>query len=534
MRRALAIAVLLVRLGAAWSPAGQDTHGMKPGDVLLTIYSANSKVVEHLPFGWREDGPIQSHRLLETQARYAGLGVVKECRAITLPQGVSEYRFADVAAMLDPTTTRFVDQSDPQATRVLEQNFYHDLASERAVLKRFVGRPIEFLDSGNRRHQGVLLAQGPPLILRRHDGSIEMVNYVPTRFSQFGGLRLTTCTFRFAELPKDLVTRPTLAWRVDARRAGSHDVVLAYQTGGMAWRSDYSAVINAADSRIDLSGWVTIANVSGARYADARLKLFAGDVRRFIPRTLALASDMGEDFFGDDDGEEDKGFEEKAFFEYHLYTLRGRTTLENNQTKQIEFVNVPDVPVKKLYTYDGLKQRWLFGEFERDETYGVDCRKTVRVNLEFENEEAANLGIPLPKGIVRVHKRDEADGRREFVGEDEIQHTPRDETVRLYIGDAFDILGERVRKDYKEPKHGQVRETFEIELRNHKPQPITVLVLEHLYRGANWKIEESSQPFGKLDSQSIQFKVNVPANANAKTIYTVLYWWPDEDEDNAF
>jgi hypothetical protein len=383
---------------------------------------------------------------------------------------------------------------------------------------------------------------GPPLLLQLRDGSIEMVHYGDPVGRYFGTEVAGSRSFRFPELPKDLVTRPTLAWTVQAQRAGNHEVVVSYQTGGMTWRADYTALMSGDEGRLDLSGWVTIANVSGARFANARIKLFAGDVRRFLTllaRGQGYASGgMARDFFGT---EEEPAFKERQFFEYHLYTLRWRTTLENNQTKQIEFINVPGVPVKRVYTYDGAQvgeSDWFFawdGTDHRDETYGTKCRKTVRVNLEVENKEAAKLGIPLPGGIVRVYKLDEADGHREFVGEDKIKHTPRDETLHLYIGDAFDLVGERVRTDYKEPKEWQILESFEVELRNHKDKPVTIQVLEHLYRGVNWRIEKSSIPFEKLDAQSIQFKADVPANGKTKVSYTVLYWWPrahEEGEDD--
>ncbi|MFW6107540.1 MAG: DUF4139 domain-containing protein, partial [bacterium] len=509
---------------------------MKPGEVLLTIYAPSEESEEWAPDFFAFEGePGLYFQALEKQARDTGLGVVRECRTLALPQGRSEHRFADVAALIDPTTVHFVDQTDPDGTRVVEQNFFYDLATGQTLLQRFLGRPIEFIDPGGESHRGTLLAAGPPLVLRLPGGSIEMIAY-------YGGLGredffgepyeprwpMGTHAFRFPELPDDLVTRPTLGWTVHAAKAGEHDVVVSYQTGGMTWRSDYAALLSEDESRIDLSGWVTIANLCGTRFADARLKLFAGEVRRARRRQ---ADSLGEDFFGDDEGyDAEPPFEQKPFFEYHLYTLRGRTTLENKQTKQIEFVNVRGVPVKKVYTYDGLKDHWLFGDFQRDETYGTQCRKTVRVNLEVENREAAGLGIPLPAGVVRVFKTDEADGRREFVGEDRIGHTPRDETVRLYIGDAFDLVGERVRTDYRQPEFHQARESFAIELRNHKDAPVTIYVLEHLYRGINWKVEASSLPFEKLDAQSIQFQPTVPAHGRATVTYTVLYWWP-KDED---
>ena len=529
MGRATVRALLLACLAATPAPAGEKAEPMKPGDVLLTIYTPHKEEDDEDDW-WRR--PSYHELDLEAAARHHGLGVVKQCRALDLPKGVSDHQFTGVAALLEPTSTRFVCLTDPLGTRLLEQNFHFDLVSEGAMLKRFLDREIEFVDTEQHVHRGILLSQGPPLILRAKDGSIEMINYLPAKYYDYEEVQAKTRVFRFPSLPPDLVTRPTLSWSIKARAAGRQNCILAYQTGGMAWRSDYSALIDPDDAHLDLAGWVTIANVSGARYPNARLKLFAGNVRRLLPPRSALGTEggyfrgdsFGEDFFGDED--EDEGFEEKGFFEYHLYTLGRRTTVENNQTKQIQFIDIPKVPVKKVYTYSGLKSVWDRGDYDTDETYGADCRKTVRVNLEFTNDEDSKLGIPLPKGIVRVYKRDQGDGRSEFVGEDKIDHTPRDETIRLYVGDAFDIVGERIQTSYERPKDRELRESFAIEIRNHKDAAVTVRVVERLYRGPNWKIEKIDLPFEKLDSNTIQFRVSVPARKNAKVTYTAFYWYP--------
>ena len=523
MRRLLIVASMCLALAVASQVARAAAVAMKPGESQLTIYTplgqgGERDMAEEFFGGSGEESRDAS---LQALARGSGLAVVKECRTLPLPAGVSEYRYTDVSAMLDATTTRFEDQTDPQGTRVLEQNFLFDLVNAQAMLKRFVDKPVDFYDSEQRRHSGVLLSDGHPLILRTKGDAVEVVSYDAEKAH----------SFRFAELPKGFVTKPTLVWQVSAKQAGNHDVVVSYQTGGLAWRSDYTAVVNSDDTKLDLSGWVTLANVSGARYPNARLKLIAGDVRRVTPiarRRPALATDSG---YSSKEGEKKPQFEEKAFFEYHLYTLQRPTTVENNQTKQIEFITAQGAPVSKVYTYDGaLIQddwwRWWADTDRRDETYGVKCRKTVRVNLQFINSKDSNLGMALPAGIVRVFKRDEADDSLEFIGEDKIGHTPRDERVRLYIGDAFDIVGERVRKTYERPERNEIRESFEIELRNHKDVAITVSVLEHLYRWRNWKVEKSSTPHKQLDSQSIEFAVPIPARGSATVAYTVLYWWP--------
>ena len=522
---------------------------MQPGHVALTIYTPDSRLAEDSFWGERRLDRILSHRALEGDARIGGLAVVRTCRSLALPEGTSEHRITDVAALIIPETTRLEDLTDPDGTRVLEQNFLYDLASEDAVLKRFLGREIEYTDVRNARHRGILLAHSPQLVLRTPGGRIEAMEWARDCFPYRGSLgsgsffsdtfgdedeeTWGTRVFHFPELPEDLVTQPTLAWKLRTKQAGEHQVALAYQTRGLTWRADYAAVLHPDDARMDLSGWATIANVSGARYPHARIKLIAGDVRRVTPLStrrrewdLVLGSTAGS-------ASADEGFDEKPFFEHHLYTLRGRTTLENNQTKQIEFLSARGVPVTKIYTYDGSALRrsdGYFGPPAPDETYGAACRKTVRVNLEIENREKAGLGIPLPEGVVRVHKVDQADGRGEFIGEDRIKHTPRDETLRLYIGDAFDIVGKRVRTDFKRLEVRHILESFEIELRNHKDTRVTVHVLEHLDRWRNWKIERSSLPFEKLDAQSIQFQVAVPARGTATVTYTALYWWAREDE----
>ncbi|MBM4037625.1 MAG: hypothetical protein FJ290_03845 [Planctomycetes bacterium] len=537
-------ALLVAGALAAQAASPRPPSRLKPGQVCLTIYSPHSedrddfqddlaRVARHESPGGREPS---SGDLLATQARHLGLAVVRECRSVALPAGVGECRFSDVAAMLDATTTRLLDQTDPDGTTVLEQNFLYDLVDSEALLKRFIDRPVELTDAKGSRHRGTLLSADFPLIIRGRDGSARAIQpgerkyWDESEFFRPERPYFSIYKLRFPELPANFVTRPTLAWKLKARQAGDHDVVVSYQTGGLAWRCDYTATLNDDGTKLDLSGWVTLANVCGTRFPDARVKLVAGDVHRANPPRLPSRWEMAQEFFGGDEEDAEPQFTEKPLFEYHLYTLQRTTTVENNQTKQIELLRVPAVPVKRVYTYDGahLPDDWWDYGSHRDESYGAECRTSVRAHVEFENRREAGLGIPLPGGIVRLYQRDPADGSPEFVGGEAIRHTPRDERLRLYFGSAFDVVGHRVRKTYEEPKVDQVRESFEIELRNHKPTPITVYVLEHLYRATNWKVEKSSLPHKPLDDRSIEFALPVPANGRATVTYTVLYWWPPE------
>ena len=495
-------------LGAAEAPKPADP--IKPGDVLLTIYSGDiiADEVEEKEKKQEEE---------QTGRRERHLAVVRECRTIDLPEGVSVYQFANVAERIEATTLRFVDLTDPLGTRILEQNYHYDLFDADELLKRFLDRPVEFVAKSGRKHTGRLLSRTGPLILRSERGGIEIVGYK----------RDDAYAIHLPEVPKDLTTRPTLAWTVRARKGGKHNVLVSYQADGISWRSDYAVVLSPDDSRMDLNAWVTLSNNSGARFPNARVKLIAGDVRRITSEPERVDRRRG---FFDDPGRPGRELPiEKELFEYHLYSLPRATTLENRQTKQLELVAAADVAVKKVYTYDGVQTDrpwyWWWGDQgRRDETYGTRCRKTVRVNLEFDNTKAAGLGVPLPAGVLRAFKRDDADGSLELIGEDRLDHMPRGETVRLHLGDAFDIVGERVRTDFHRD-YRELDESFKIELRNHKKAPITVEVLEHLYRWRNWKIQKHSMPFAKLDSQSIGFTVPIPANDNATVTYTVHYWW---------
>jgi hypothetical protein len=438
-------------------------------------------------------------------------GVVRERRNVFVPQkDGAVVRFADVAAQIDPTSVAFKSLTDPSAT-VLEQNYEYDLVSADKLLQKYIDKRIAVLTQDGSRYAGDLMSfDGQQLVLRLYGekGDLVMVQR-PQNIKDI----------QFGALPEGLITKPTLVWKVSTAKVGTQLVEVAYQTGGIGWQADYNAVLNADDTKLDLSGWVTINNQSGATYKDARLKLIAGDVRRVqppVPRAERARVEMAA-----------PAFEEKAFFEYHLYTLARPTTVAQNQTKQIELLKASDVTVKKKFLYDGAPQYRFYGGLVTEASYGSEeFGKKVNVLVEFKNSKDNRMGMALPKGKVRLYKRDEADGALEFVGEDEIDHTPKDEVIKLYVGDAFDIVGERKRTDFKlDTSRKTMTESFEIRIRNHKTEPVEVLVKETLYRWSNWEIVQASHKHEKYDANTIHFPVKAGRDDEQVVTYTVRYTW---------
>ena len=447
-----------------------------------------------------------------------GYAVVRHLRELELVPGQNTVRFSDVAALIDPTTVSFESLTDPKGTRVIEQNFQFDLVNTQKLLEKYIDRTIsvdQVRGSGVETFRGTLLSTAGGYVLRREDGSVQLL-------SGSAGVRLP-------ELPGGLITRPTLVWDVVAARGGKQKARVSYQTGGITWWADYNLAYsegaNANACKLDVGAWVSILNRSGAGYDEAKLKLVAGDVQRAQPpgyarEALAAAGPMLANKVA--------GFEEKAFFEYHLYTLGRPTTLPDRSTKQIELFPVArGVPCEKKLVYYGLAPGWRgFGPSPiTDRNYGVQTNKKVDVYLAFENAKRNNMGMPLPAGRVRVSKADD-DGTLEFIGEDAIDHTPKDETIRLYTGNSFDLVGERKRTDYRVDNNRRTfDESFEIKVRNHKKERVEVRVVEHLYRCENWQIVSKTDGYRKIDANQIEFPVTIPADGEATVRYTVHYTW---------
>jgi hypothetical protein len=448
-----------------------------------------------------------------------GYAMVRQERALNLANGRSTVKFTDVAALIDPTTVTFASLSEPR-TRVLEQNFQFDLVSTDKLLLKYIDRPITVERAvGNQAVtvSGTLLSSVDGLVIKTNDGSIQsMQGY---------------SSVRFPELPGGLNTKPTLVWDILSPRAGDQRTRVTYQTGGITWWADYNLVFNegkdANSGLLDLSAWVSIINQSGATYPDAKLKLIAGDVHRAEPAPMPMM--RGKQILEMAAASADAaGFEQKSFFEFHLYTLGRPTTLPNNSTKQIElFDQAKQVPAKKVLVYYGLNM----GPYEypnpvTDRDLGVQSNKKVDVYLEFKNDKEYGLGVPLPAGRIRVSQLDAADTSLEFIGEDRIDHTPKDETVRVKLGSAFDVVGERHQTDFAvDTKARWLEEAFEIKVRNHKEQPVEVLVKENLYRWSNWKMLSKTHDFTKEDARTIHFPVKIAKDGEAIVRYRVRYTW---------
>ena len=446
----------------------------------------------------------------------SNLGVVKEVRPFVLKNGVNEVKVEDVAAQIDPTSVHFKSLTAPDAVTVLEQDFRYDLASPDSILNRYLGKEIELQRVSGRDGErldsvkGILLSNSGGRVLQS-DGKI-LIN--PP-----GNPVLT-------ELPEGLLAKPTLVWKLNASKSGAHDGEISYMTGGMSWSADYVLVADKDDAKGDLTAWTTVVNNSGATYRDAKLKLVAGDVHRAEQPMRAYG--LAKARFGALAEAKAANMTEAAFFEYHMYTLARPTTLAQNSSKQVEMASAANVPIRKIFVYDGAQNLYDGGFGDSgywDPSYGLQSNKKVSVLLELDNKKSSGLGIPLPKGRVRVYKKDE-DGSLQFAGEDAIDHTPKDEKVRVKMGEAFDLVGERKRTDYSSDlNRRRFEETFEIRLRNHKDSGATVKVVEHLYRWNNWKIVDASAKYEKKDAQTVEFNVPVAKDGESVVSYTVKYSW---------
>jgi hypothetical protein len=469
---------------------------------------------------------------------------VKESRTMDLQGGESEVRVTDITAHLEPDSVVLRDLKAPDAIRILEQNYESDPLSQGLLLRKSEGKVLDFevtvpqtgekrivkgkvLRSGYVPHTSAFQRFGQQYTLRQRiysqpQGGGQPILEVDGKI-QFGlpGKPI------FDALDPKAFLKPTLLWRLWTGAAGRHDVEFSYLTGGMRWEATYNAVAPEKGDSFDIVGWVTLENMSGKDFENASVKLMAGDVARAKPE--------GERF-RDYGALESRGgiapseVTERAFEEYHLYTLPRPTTVLDREIKQVEFVRASNVPARRIYVYDGfqLDQRyrgWDYHSIRTRPEYGTRSSPKVWVMLEFQNSEKSHLGMPLPKGKVKIYRRD-VDGRNEFIGEDRIDHTPKDETVRLYTGNAFDLVGERRQTDFRlDTNKHWAEETFEIKVRNHKKEKVEIRVVEHMYRWIQWKMKSKSMPYKKTDARTIEFRPKVPAGGEVVITYTVHYSW---------
>src|SRR5258708_4764618 len=483
----------------------------QPDESALTIYSSQQPGAIDAEF-YR---PVRGAPV-PAATSVPGYAMVRQDRDVQLSSGRSSLRFSDVAGLIDPTTVTFTVPASA-GVRVLEQNFQFDLVSTPKLLLRYLDRPItveRIVGNESASVAGTLLSAVDGLVLRSADGTVHALN--------------SYSAVNFPGLPGGLTTRPTLVWELQSPVGGTQRARVTYQTSGITWWADYNVVFNegrdANSGLLDLSAWVSVINQSGATYKDARLKLVAGDVNRVQPppprpEEYALRSKMAAVANA-------PGFAEKAFDEFHLYTLGRSTTLPDNSTKQLElFDQARQIPARRLLISDALGAR-AFGQPYTERDPGFAANTKVDTYVEFRNDAASGLGVPLPAGRVRVSKLDSADGSLEFIGEDVIGHTPKDETGRLRLRSAFDVVGERRQGDYAVDTHARwLEEEIEIKLRNHKSQDVEVQVREAMYRWSKWQVLTHSHEFSKDSAQLIYFKVTVPKDGESVVRYRVHYSW---------
>lgn len=424
------------------------------------------------------------------------IGLVRDIRQLRLPLGRTELRFTDVAAKIMPQTVHIKSISPANHLQVLEQNYEYDLLTPRKLLDKFVGKEIRVLKDG---------AEVPITILSTNEGIVYKL-----------GNRIFTGqphNLIFPDIPENLISQPTLVWSLENPTASAQTVEATYLTRGLNWRADYVAVLDSNDEHLDLSGWVTLDNQSGASYSNARLKLVAGDLNRVIEEQKSLDTVAGRMGLADKVASS-APFAEQSFFEYHLYSLQRPTTIKNQQTKQVSLLSAERIPVNKRFIFRGSPQ------YFHSRYTAPFARQKVGVYVEIANKKDHNLGMPLPKGTLRVYKAD-AEGSRQFIGEDRIDHTPKDESIKIKMGDAFDVVAQRTQTDWRKIADNLYEAAFEISLRNHKNERVTVSVLEPMMR--DWEILNSSHPHKKPEAFTAQFEIPVARDGEAKLTYRARY-----------
>ena len=426
-------------------------------------------------------------------------GLVKQTEALEFKKGVGEVRFDDVAALIDPTSVHISPKSG--GISILEQNYQYDLVNTRQMMQRYLGTEISLITKGGDIHRGNLLSFDDKFaILQLQSGEITITNTDEI------------VDYRFGKLPEGLVLKPTLVWLAQSEKDEKSDCEVSYLTDGINWHAEYVALVDKDDKNLSLSGWVSIDNKSGATYKNASMKIVAGTVHRVTPKPGVFHA-RGPVYSDMIRGEKAAPqFEEEAFFEYHLYTLTRRATVADKETKQISLFPEAATAAKKVFTVES-QYPWWGGQSEKPK---------VRVNLEFFNSEESGLGMPLPKGILRVYKAD-SQGDLQFVGEDSLDHTPKDEKVRVYLGEAFDIACERNKTNVVDLGDDHKRETYEIKLRNHKDTDVIVTVIENTPGWREWHVVESSLEFKKVNAYKIEFQVPVKAGGENSVVYTIEY-----------
>jgi hypothetical protein len=430
----------------------------------------------------------------------SNLALVRDVRQIHLQSGIAPLRFEGVAASINPATVHFRSLSDPAKLNVVEQNYEYDLLDAQKLLQKYVGREVTFEVAG---------VESKALLLADNNGPVWKVgNEIVTG--------LPVSSYRFPELPGNLYSQPTLVWTLDNRGSEAQRVEASYLTDNMNWSADYVLTVGRDEKSADLDGWVTLVNNSGAAYNNAKLQLVAGEVHRterqmkderdFVVKSMAAGAVPAP-----------PPFSQEGFSEYHLYTLGRPTSIQDKESKQISLLSATKIPVEKYLSVEGESYY-----YRNPQGIGNAIPQTVKVFYRFKNEQKGGLGMPLPAGIVRVYQAD-SKGGTQFAGEDTIGHTPKDETLRIYVGNAFDVVCERKQTDYKKLWGNVYEMEYQITLRNHKDGPVSVEVREPV--GGDWEVVNSNFPWNKLDSSTVGFQIPVEKDGAATLDYRVRVKW---------
>ena len=432
----------------------------------------------------------------------SNIALVRDVRALALAQGTSDLHFMDIAATVNPATVHFRSLTEPSRVSVLEQNYEYDLLEPEKLLRKYVGRDVTLVrlrqDQSSTREEVV---------------TARLLSYNNAPVWQIGGEIVTgmyTDHMRFPELPGNLYSRPTLIWTLDNTGALRHRVEASYLAGALAWNADYVLTVARDDKAADLDGWVTLKNGSGTSFRNASLQLVAGDLNRVRQELDRFMADEAKAM---PQSAARAAMSQEAFSDYHLYTLGRKTTINNSETKQVSMLGATGFPVQKRYVVNG--QAFYYRNAQNP---GAPLKDVVQVFYQFKNEQPAGLGMPMPAGVIRVYQSD-SKGGVQFVGEDRINHTAKDETLNLKIGNAFDVVCERKQTDFEKIAPNVYEVEYEITLRNHKSSAVTVEVNEPI--GGTWRMLQSSHKWTKTDAWASQFMVPVAVDGTSVLRYRV-------------
>lgn len=457
-------------------------------------YATRAIAADPLAAGGQDTSTLDDQSELSLTVYNSDLALVRDVRALELPRGTFDLKFMDIAATVNPATVHFRSLSEPARVSVLEQNYEYDLLEPEKLLRKYVGRDVTLVRNGIETTARLLSYNNAPVW--QIDGEIVT------------GLHADH--MRFPELPGNLYARPTLIWSLSNQGAGRHRVEAAYLATKLSWNADYVLTVARDDSAADLDGWVTVTNASGTQFRNAALQLVAGNVNR-VRQLLGKMADMS--YERRELAAAAPAMAQESFSDYHLYTLGRKTSINNNQTKQVSMLGATAFPVRKRYVVDG--QAFYYRNPQHP---GSPLKDEVQVFYEFKNDAKTGLGMPMPAGVVRVYQADSRGGTQ-FVGEDRIDHTPKDETLNLKIGTAFDVVAERKQTDFQKIGSTVYEMEYEVTLRNHKTAPVSVEVNEPI--GGTWRMVSSTHTHTKTDAWAAQFSVPVAADGAATLTYRV-------------